>query len=73
MVEYLSFYGFNSSDSDPTLFVKAKYSMYVIVLLYVDDMIIMGNDDVEISCLRDELSIHFEMKNLGEAHFFLGL
>ena len=47
--------------------------MYNILLLYVDDMIITGDNDVEISLMRDELSIRFEMKNLGEAHSFLGL
>ena len=36
-------------------------------------MIITGNNNAEISRLRDELSIRFEMKNLGEAHSFLGL
>lgn len=73
MVEYLSFYGLISSDSDPSLFIKVSSSMYTIILLYVDDMIITGNDDVEILSLRDELFIHFEMKNLGEVHSFLSL
>ncbi|KAL5697881.1 hypothetical protein ACHQM5_028985 [Ranunculus cassubicifolius] len=47
--------------------------MCTILLLYVDDMIITGDNDAEIFRLRDELSTRFEMKNLGEAHSFLGL
>ena len=73
IVQYLSFCGFNSSSSNPSLFVKFTSSMYIVLLLYVDDMIITGDNNAEISQLRDELSIHFEMKKLGEVHPFLGL
>ncbi|KAK3043577.1 hypothetical protein RJ639_002156 [Escallonia herrerae] len=45
----------------------------VVVLLYVDDMIITGNNEDEISRLKNDLSIRFEMKNLGEVGCFLGL
>ncbi|KAK3022502.1 hypothetical protein RJ639_046779 [Escallonia herrerae] len=45
----------------------------VVVLLYVDDMIITGGNDDEILHLKNHLSIHFEMKNLGEVGCFLGL
>ncbi|CAA0842723.1 Uncharacterized mitochondrial protein AtMg00810 [Striga hermonthica] len=47
--------------------------MTLLVLLYVDDMIITGDDEAEISKLKNELSTRFEMKNLGEAGCFLGL
>ncbi|KAF2320610.1 hypothetical protein GH714_029009 [Hevea brasiliensis] len=47
--------------------------MHLLVLLYVDDMIITGDNEVEISMLKNELSVHFEMKNLGEVGCFLGL
>ncbi|KAK2969975.1 hypothetical protein RJ640_008315 [Escallonia rubra] len=36
-------------------------------------MIITGDDNVGISCLRNDLSIRFEMKILGEIGCFLGL
>ncbi|XP_042059649.1 uncharacterized mitochondrial protein AtMg00810-like [Salvia splendens] len=42
-------------------------------LLYVDDMIIAGNDDTEITRLKEALSVCFDMKNLGEVNCFLGL
>lgn len=41
------------------------------LLLYVDDMIIIGNDDVEIT--QDALSSHFDMKSSGGFSCFLGL
>lgn len=43
------------------------------LLLYVDDMIITGDDEAEITSLQDALSLRFEMKSLGEASCFLGL
>lgn len=45
----------------------------MIVLLYVDDMIITGNNEQEVVKLRAEFSIRFEMKDLGEFSYFFGL
>ncbi|KAK3006344.1 hypothetical protein RJ639_017493 [Escallonia herrerae] len=59
-------------NSEPSCYEAAK-GKHVIVLLYVDDMIITGDDNVGISCLRNDLSILFEMKILGEIGCFLGL
>ena len=55
------------------MFVKMDLGMHVVVLLYVDDMIITGDNVAEITGLRDDLSIQFEMKILGEVGCFLGL
>ncbi|XP_070024854.1 uncharacterized mitochondrial protein AtMg00810-like [Nicotiana sylvestris] len=45
----------------------------MVVLLYVNDMIITGNNEDEVARLQDELSIRFDIKKLGELHHFLGL
>lgn len=58
---------------DSSLFVKKQKKLHIVVLLYVDDMIVTGNDDVEVAKLWTKLSIHFEMKDLGELNHFLGL
>lgn len=47
--------------------------MHLLVLLYVDDMIITEDNESKISNLRIDLSVRFEMKNLGEVGCFLGL
>ncbi|GKV36582.1 hypothetical protein SLEP1_g44695 [Rubroshorea leprosula] len=73
IAQYLQFCGYLASDSDHSLFVKKQSSLHVIVLLYVDDMIIIGNDEEEIARLQEELSIRFDMKNLGELNHFLDL
>lgn len=53
--------------------MKKGSSVHVLVLLYVDDMIAIGNDEQEVTRLREELAVRFKMKNLGELHHFLGL
>lgn len=45
----------------------------VFFLLYVADMLITSNDDMSVSKLRTEFSIHFKMKDLGELNHFLRL
>lgn len=54
------------------MFVKKQGKLHVIIFLYVDDMIVTGNDDREIVKLQAELFIRFEMKDLGELSHFLG-
>eukprot|EP00268_Persea_americana_P015414 TRINITY_DN17101_c0_g1_i5.p1 TRINITY_DN17101_c0_g1~~TRINITY_DN17101_c0_g1_i5.p1 ORF type:complete len:525 (+),score=94.13 TRINITY_DN17101_c0_g1_i5:1509-3083(+) len=73
IAQYLDFCGFKSSSADPSLFIKKTPTMCTILLLYVDDMIITGDDNAEITRLQEALSIRFEMKSLGEASCFLGL
>lgn len=73
IAQYLTFCVFKTSSSDPSLFIKTHSAKYTMILLYVDDMIITGDDNAEITRLRGDLSVRFEMKNLGEAQCFLGL
>ena len=44
-------YGFKQSNSDHTLFIKHKVENVTMLIVYVDDMIIIGNDDEEITRL----------------------
>lgn len=43
------------------------------LIIYVDDMIVTGNDDVERKALQAHLSREFEMKDLGPLQYFLGI
>lgn len=47
--------------------------MHLLILFYVDDVIITGENKSEISTLRNDLYVRFEMKNLREIRCFLGL
>ncbi|KAA0058546.1 putative mitochondrial protein [Cucumis melo var. makuwa] len=58
---------------DTALFTHHTPQGIVLLLLYVDDMIITGNDPQAISDLQHYLGQHFEMKDLGSLNYFLGL
>ena len=73
IVKYLGFCGYIPSNSDQILFVKRHKNLHLVVLFYVDDMIITGNDEMEVAQLQEELYVRFEMKKLGELSHFLGL
>lgn len=65
--------GFSQSQSDNTLFTKGSGSSFVALLVYVDDIIIAGPSSSHIQDLKDFVSHHFKLKNLGSLKFFLGL
>ena len=66
-------FGYRQSNSDHTLFLKRQDDRITCLIIYVDDMIIMGNDKEEIQNLKEQLSREFEMKDLGQLKHFLGL
>jgi hypothetical protein len=65
--------GFTASLADASLFVLHTGSTTVYLLLYVDDIIITGNNSTAISDIISQLSIAFELKDLGPLRYFLGL
>ncbi len=45
----------------------------VIIIIYVDDLIVIRDNDVDIFDLKKLLKQKFEMKNLGELRYFLNI
>ena len=66
--------GYKRTAVDHCVFIK-KYSNddFIILLLYVDDMLIIGHDVRKIEELKEELSKSFDMKDLGSAKQILGM
>ncbi|KAJ0483845.1 putative RNA-directed DNA polymerase [Helianthus annuus] len=64
-------YGYHQSNADHTLFLKKRNGLVTCLIIYVDDMIITGNDVAEITQLKKNLLSKFEMKNLGNLKYFL--
>lgn len=63
--------GLEPIAADPSIFTNT--SCAVIVALYVDDLIILSKSVGQIEALKTALSETFEMKDLGEARFLLGI
>ena len=66
-------HGFRQSNSDHTLFLKHQNEKLTALIIYVNDMIIIWNDEEEIADLQRYLVSEFEMKNLGGLKYFLGI
>ena len=65
--------GFSISSYDSALFLHRTGKGTILLLLYIDDMIITGDDLSGIQELKDFLSQNFEMKDLVHISYFLGL
>ena len=67
-------HGYNRTSSDHCVFTR-KFSDddFIILLLYVDDMLIIGHDSSKIDRLKRELNKSFAMKDLGSAKQILGM
>jgi hypothetical protein len=53
--------------------VKKTNHGIIVIVIYVDDLIITGDSDVDIFDLKKLLKEKFEMKDLGELRYFLGI
>ena len=65
--------GFKRYESDHYCYVKFFDNSYIILLLYVDDMLIAGFSIEEINNLKKQLSKQFVMKDLAAAKQILGM
>jgi hypothetical protein len=66
-------FGYCQSNADHTLFIKKQQGKITALIVYVDDMVVTGNDDEERKALQSYLSKEFEMKDLGPLKYFLGI
>jgi hypothetical protein len=64
--------GFTKSKANYNLYFKVMNDEPVILLLYVDDLFLTGEEKLIIEC-KKRLASEFKMKFLGLMHYFLGL
>ncbi|CAH9062481.1 unnamed protein product [Cuscuta epithymum] len=66
--------GYKKTTADECVYIKKlPDGTFIALLLYVDDMLIVGKDAVKINQLKKELSKSFDMKDLGPAQQILGM
>ena len=69
----LTAYGFNPCKSEPTVMLKTKSIGYVILTIYVDDILLTGNDEAAIFSTKAYLQTHFAIRDLKTPRYFLGI
>jgi len=65
--------GYQQSKADYSLFTKQRGSSFTALLIYVDDILLTGNDLQEINHLKAHMLKCFRIKDLGDLRYFLGI
>ena len=65
--------GYKQAHIDHTLFFKHEGGKSTILIVYVDDIILTGDNVSEMDFLIKKLAEEFEIKNLGMLRYFLGM
>ncbi|KAK8686057.1 hypothetical protein V6N13_125084 [Hibiscus sabdariffa] len=66
-------FGFIRNEDEPCVYKKFSASIVSFLILYVDDILIIGNDIPTLQSVKAWLSSCFSMKDLGEAAYILGV
>ncbi|KAK8995295.1 hypothetical protein V6N11_069734 [Hibiscus sabdariffa] len=66
-------FGFIRNEDEPCVYKKFSGSIVSFLILYVDDILIIGNDIPTLQSIKTWLSSCFSMKDLGEAAYILGV
>lgn len=65
--------GFKRAASDYSLFTKKTNSGIAILIVYVDDIVVTGDDAEAISDLKKQQRAKLDIKDLGKFKYFLGI
>ena len=70
--EVVTVNGFKENIVDQCIYMNVSGSKYIILVLYVDDILLSCNDTDLLKETKQLLFSHFDMKDLGEASYVLG-
>lgn len=73
LTSYILSQGFVQSKADYSLFCKQTGCSFTVLLVYVDDIIIGGNDLMYIDQFKNEINDQFKLRDLRILKYFLGL
>ena len=71
--ETIKEFGFSQNVDEPCVYNKVSGSAVVFLVLYLDGILLMGNDVFILQLVKIWLSKRFSMKDLGEATYILGI
>jgi hypothetical protein len=71
--EVVKKFGFVENQVDNFIYVKIKVTMFIIRILYVDDIMLATSDKNLLFKTKGFLSSNFDMKDLGDGTYVLGI
>ena len=66
-------FGFIENKFDQCIYMKVNGSKYIFMVLYIDDILLASSNVNLLNDTKRILSTNFNMKDLGEAFFVLGI
>ena len=66
-------FGFVKNGEEPYIYKWANGSVVIFLVLYMDDILFIGNDIPAMQGIKVWLSSQFSMNNLGKASYILGM
>lgn len=74
VTEILTKLKFKRSVADPCLYTRTeKNGSITYILLYVDDLLVVGENESSTIEIKKQLDNYFEVRDLGEATYYLGI
>jgi hypothetical protein len=70
---YMLGLGFTRRKEDHCVYFKLIGDHLIYLVLYVDDMLLIGNNTKNIQDVKTQLSFKFDMKDLDASNFILGM
>nr|CAE05252.2 OSJNBb0115I09.14 [Oryza sativa Japonica Group] len=71
--EIIKRFGFKENEVDNCIYINTKGGKFIILVLYVDDILLASSDINMLHQTKEFLSSNFDMKDLGEVSYVLGL
>ena len=65
--------GFISLQSDQCVYIRRLGKSIIIIALFVDDIVLVSSDQTELIQLKSEMSAAYDMEDLGEVRYILGI
>ncbi|CEG49956.1 retrotransposon ty1-copia subclass [Plasmopara halstedii] len=71
--DHMMQHGFKRTDADHCVYIRDQGKAYVVIIIYVDDLIVMPKTKKSIDEICKQLKNDFDIKELGEIKYCLGI
>ncbi|GJZ84721.1 retrovirus-related pol polyprotein from transposon TNT 1-94 [Tanacetum coccineum] len=73
LTTFLTSLGFTQSYADTSLFIISKQNTFIILLVYVDDILLAEDNQSELNNIKQQLHHTLNIKDLSPLHYYLGI